>query len=511
MNEDIFNKKIYKNANPSSIIDYVGGKNIHNTIRNSIMQVNPKIMSYKRNIQNIFPKKTIDSKGTSNIIYNLKPVIERYVKDEESSSLSSKDSKTNISIKSHKNIIEHYKNVKTINHRFIKNNIGDRLYASSNRIFNYNENKINERNKYLLNKSVTNDINLVKYSPFQNDNFSNIDIRSITNLSDEEKGEFDLNKYPESDGERRINIKKKTKKAKHKDFQEKVKEIKIKFYVMISLIYFSLHLLCLKISLNLSMPKAPALGVSSFIICFNNLLISVLFMKLDQISFNQFLKFKIGNFFLKIVINYLRILLTIKSLQHLNLFSFILIINMTPLIISYISIRENNLSFKVSDSVCYVLFLFICLSELIVHNKVSMFCTFSLMILNTFSYLTKINVIKSVHSYIVEFGSSLIGISISPLIMSVNKDFLNISFSQYILFVIICFTYFLYHYFESKFTRSSLGQGYQIWTNSLIVILYIIYCNFLLRENIHLNSYIFLGLSFIINIHAKLRNDFNEI
>lgn len=46
------------------------------------------------------------------------------------------------------------------------------------------------------------------------------------------------------------------------------------------------------------MPEIPALGVSSFIISFNTLFISLIFMKLDQVSFKEYLYFeKIGNYF----------------------------------------------------------------------------------------------------------------------------------------------------------------------------------------------------------------------
>ena len=61
------------------------------------------------------------------------------------------------------------------------------------------------------------------------------------------------------------------------------------------------------------------------------------------------------------------------------------------------------------------------------------------MIINTVITFTKITVIKNVHSYIIDIGSSLIGIAISPILMSLNEDCLNISVSQHILFTIVCF------------------------------------------------------------------------
>ena len=504
--------RIYKNVNPSSIIDYVGD---HLPRKNTLQhQINPHIMNFSRN-RTYSEKTSIEPKTTFRKINLLKPSKEERIILEESSSSNSRDSKNNKkNLVSHKNIIRQYKSVKT-KFQFSNNNINNRIYGSSNKLYNYKPSKKSIRNnKYIMNTSWANDRNnnLDKYSPFQEDIYSNIDMsRSLKSSFDDEKSEFDLNKYPESDGGKQININKKSKKPKHKDFQERAKKIKIIFYFIISIVYFSLYLLCLKITLNLSIPKITALGVSSFIISFNNLLISLLFMKLDQINFHEFIKYKFGNYFLKIVFNYIRILLTIRSLQYLNLLSFILIINMSPLIVSYMYKRENNQSFKISDSIYYFIFIIICLIEFIINNKISMICTFFLMIINIFISLAKINIIRNIHSYLIDFGSSLIGIAISPLIMTINEDLLCISFSQYLLFIIICFSYFLNHYFESKFTRDSLGQGYQIFSNIIIFLLYIIYSNFLLRENNYFITYLFLLLSFIINIHAKIRIQSNDI
>ena len=494
--------KIYKNANPSSIIDYVGG----NIPRKSSLKINPHIINYPRNLPIIYQKSIIDKKTTlPKKINYLKPVLENYILDEELSSNGSNENKDNRPLFTYKNIFKQYKSVNTNFH-----NINNRIYNSTNKLYDFQGSKKNIINNKLFNSSsINNDINTDDfsnmYSPFKDE--INSPISKIT--SEEEKSEFNLNRPSDLDMEKDKNNEE--KKPKHKDFQEKAKDIKIKFYVLISSFYFSSYLLCLKITLKLSMPEIPSMGVSLFIISFNNLFISLLFMKLDQVNYPKLPKFKNGNFFLKIIINYLRILLVINSLQHLNLLTFILILNMFPIIISYISIRENNQSFKVTDSICYFIFIIICSTEFILQNKISMICTFALMIINTFIYLAKINEMKNIHSYVIDFGSSLIGIAISPLIMSINGDNLNISISQYLLFFIICFTYFLNHYFESKITRNTLGQGLKIISNVFIIILYILYSNFLLRENNHFNSYLLLGLSFLINLHSKLRIESSDI
>ena len=83
-------------------------------------------------------------------------------------------------------------------------------------------------------------------------------------------------------------------------------------------------------------------------------------MKLDQVNLIEYLYFdKIGNYFIKIVINYIKILLTIRSLCHIKLFSFILILNMNPLLISFFSIRSNYNLYTFSDFIYYFLFIFL--------------------------------------------------------------------------------------------------------------------------------------------------------
>ena len=506
MKEESNKFQIYKNLNPSSILEYVGGGHLP---KNSPQLINPHLINFSRKRSNIYTQNKYDSKGTSPKVTILNTVFEKIKKNEESSSPDSSDSKDNNSIKSHKNILKQNKSV-NVNYKLSNTNISSQICRSTNKIYNYKLNIKKFKKNYHLDVSWVNDNNPEKYSTFTNDIYSSKDLsRSFKSSIDEDKSEFFLNKKESGEDIEEEDEKDKIEDSinqKHIDFCKKRKEMKKKFYLIISIFYFSLYLLCLKITLKLSMPEIPALGVSSFIISFNTLFISLIFMKLDQVSFKEYLYFeKIGNYFFKIVFNYVRILLTIKSLQHIKLFTFILILNMNPLLVSYISITENNRSFKSSDFFYYFIFLFIVILEFIAYNKISILSVITLMLINTFITFTKITVLKNVHSYIIDFGSSLIGIAISPIIMSLNEDCFNISVSQHILFTIVCFAYFLNHYFESKYAYYYLGQGYQICSHAIIVCLYILYSNFLLREDNTLKSYIILIFSFTVNIYGKFR------
>ena len=498
--------KIYKNGNSSSIIDYIENNPSTN---DNVQPINSHMIKYSRKRRRLYNQPKYESKINSPKVTQLNTVFEKIIKDEESSSFDSKINEEFNPTKSHKNLLNKYQNL-NINNQFTNNNINyyNKIYSSSNKIYNYKNYKLNKNNignKNFMSIHWVDENKKDKYNNFKEDIYSYKDLsKSFISSIDGDPSEFSLNKNQISDDEKKlyenINI------FKNKYSPKNSKNIKIKFYIIISAFYFSLYLLCLKISIKLSMPKIPSLGVSSFIISFNNFFLSVLFIKLDQINCNEHFNFdKFHIYILKILINYLSILLTIKSLQYLNLLSFIIIINMTPLIVSYFTIRENNKSYKPSDLIYYCFFILIYISEFIVYNKISMLSISILIILKTFTIYTKITKTKTIHSYLIDLGCSIVGIAISPIIMSINKDYLNISISQYLLFIIVCFTYFLYHYFESKFNYYSFGNGFQVFSNIIIVCLYILYSNFLLRENNHIISYLFLGLSFAINIYGKLR------
>ena len=210
--------------------------------------------------------------------------------------------------------------------------------------------------------------------------------------------------------------------------------------------------------------------------------------------------------FIKMLLNFLSILLLVKSLGKVNLIIFILILNMNPIIISFLNIRESNKTFNSKDIICYFLFILICFTEFFNNNKISMICTFLLIAINTF-IITKLNKVNDFHPYITIFGTSLIGACLSPIIMVLNRDFLHISFTQYIFFVIISLTLFFRIYFNSKHGQYPFGKEFQIISSIFLFLLFIIYSSVLLRENNFNTSYIFIVFSFIVNVYAIFRND----
>lgn len=300
----------------------------------------------------------------------------------------------------------------------------------------------------------------------------------------------------------------KQKNNNKRDFETNVKMI---FYFLISTIYLSLYFLCSKILFSTPMPYIPPIGTSLFIISFNNVILSAIFIIIDQIDYLEYLYFeKIANNFLKMIFNFSIILFTIKSLENMKLLSFIILINMKPIIISFLNIRESNKSHSFMDIFCYFLFGLICVTEFFIENKISIIFTFILIIIDTFDSFTKLNT-NTLHPYLTTLGCSIIGISISPLIMVIRNDLLIISLSQYLLFLIISLTHFLNIYFLSKYIQYSFGIKFKILSTIIIYFIFIIYSFLLLRENNTWCTYIFFIFSLFINNYAVLRNDSTNI
>ena len=284
--------------------------------------------------------------------------------------------------------------------------------------------------------------------------------------------------------------------------------IKMKFYFLTATIYLSLFLLCIKILFNYAMPHIPPIGTSLFIISFNNLIFSALFIVMDQKDYLENLYFEnIVNNFHKMVFNFISILLIIKSLENVNLLSFIILINMKPIIISFLNIISGNKTFRSMDYFCYFLFFLIIITEFLIENKISIICTYILIAIDIICSFTKLCKVKNIHPYFNIFGSSLIGISISPIKMVLSRDIFNISFPQYLLFIIISLTLFFNMYFLSKYIQYSFGKKFKIFSLMFIYALFIIYSILLLKENNGSKTYIFFFFSFFINNYFNLKND----
>ena len=92
-------------------------------------------------------------------------------------------------------------------------------------------------------------------------------------------------KVPERNLQNSPNILNKDVKDKNDEKDKQIQQIKLKkehetnvkmiFYFLTALIYYSLYLICTKILFNTPMPYIPPIGTSLFIICLNNLIYNI--------------------------------------------------------------------------------------------------------------------------------------------------------------------------------------------------------------------------------------------
>ena len=375
---------------------------------------------------------------------------------------------------------------------------------TQNQIYDYKSKTVYNINKNNLAISVPNKHQLIKENNQNNENSIKMSDMSSLELSEDEdnnlsRSRFNLAKYEEN--EKQLIIHSKNNKNKIK-----TKGIKKNFLFIISYIYYSLYLLFLKTLLVTSTPEKPTVSVSLFIIFFNNLLLSMIFMKLDHIIITNNFNYKeIGDYILKIIINFLKILLTIKSLEHINLLSLVLIINLSPVVMSYINLRQKNAPNKFIDKVFYTITIIICVYELSYQNIISILCSICLMILFGFSSFIEQKTSNNFHPYIIIFGSSIIGIAISQLFICIKTENLYISLTQYVLFILICFSFFLNNYFECKYNKYFNWQQQQRFSIIELTILTIVYSKFILKEKNRYNTPISIVLSLLTNIYGKIR------
>ena len=187
MKEEYNQNKIYKNSNPSNILDFIG-KQLPN---NNTQIMNSPLLNYTRKKGSIYKKQKFES-NTSPRMTMLNTVFEKFKKDEETSSFDSKDD--NNSIKRNENTFKPYRSV-NVNFKLNNNNVNRRISDSSKILYNNKSSKKKIKNKYYSSISWVNDNNIDKYNTYNNDKYSpNEMAMSFRSSFDEDKSEFFLKK-----------------------------------------------------------------------------------------------------------------------------------------------------------------------------------------------------------------------------------------------------------------------------------------------------------------------------
>ena len=191
MTEEFQNKKIYKNQAPSSIIDYIG----NNIVRNNTLPLKRNLLNYSRKRNSYYTSSKYEPKDNPPKVSLLKPVEEKILNDEESSSFENNEE--NNSSESYKKEFKLYQS-ENINYNYLNNGINNKIYNSTNQLYNFQSN-----NSYYKNKYSSKDINIKLNinSPYINDKFSLQEMSNSFKISNYDKSEFFLNNNQDSDDE----------------------------------------------------------------------------------------------------------------------------------------------------------------------------------------------------------------------------------------------------------------------------------------------------------------------
>ena len=287
--------------------------------------------------------------------------------------------------------------------------------------------------------------------------------------------------------------------------KSKIKNIKRGFLLIMSILYYSIFLLSVKLINTVKIPEIPSTSTILFIIYFNELIFSFVFIRIDQIDIiKNFNTDDLNHFIIEILSEFLKTLLTVKSLEGLPLISFILIPYLYPLVTSFICLKQKMEYTTKIDRIFYLIGFFVIFYELLSFDKLNIIYTILLLFIFSFDSTRRYQTSKNFHVYFLIFGSGIIGVSVSPLLMCVNESNICISIIQYLLIFILCFAHFFYLYFTQKYTKvKAENDGKLMFTFLLPIIL--MYSFFIFHDKYCFSTYFMLLLSLCSHVYGRVK------
>ena len=285
----------------------------------------------------------------------------------------------------------------------------------------------------------------------------------------------------------------------------KIKFIKKTFLLNMSISYYSIFLLCVKLIDKIKLPETPPASAILFIIYFNELLFSFIFMRLDQIDITKnFNTDDLYHFIIEICLEFIKTLLTVKSLQKLPLLSFILILYLNPLITSLIYLKQKMEYTTKVDKVFYIIGSCVIFYEIVAFDRLGVICSTLLLVILSFETARKYKTSTNFHVYYLIFGSSVVGVSVSPLLMCANEGNYYISVIQYLLIFVLCFAHFFCSYFTQKYVKIKMENDGKLMFNIILPIIWM-YSYFIFHDRYNYSTYFILFLSLCSHVYGRIK------
>ena len=341
--------------------------------------------------------------------------------------------------------------------------------------------------------------------------------------------ETDLSNQPTSIIDRiSKEIKHKKKKIKEANANIKIQSNKSKFLLLTYIFIYSLYLLSIKIIVypkNQNSNEYPSLSIIVFFMGIFQIIFSLIFMKIDHIDITKtknFNKNEIDELIFRALVEFINILFILLSLSNMRIVSSITIFLLSPIIRTFILLKQKMDQIKKFDKLCYAFLFVVCLiylmqdfyieeekKENFIDNYIgTVYCMISAVTIALTSISEK-KTCNDFHPYVIVFVSGLFGVSISPIWMNIQGVSFDVTPSDCTLFVFSAFCFFFMFYYNQKFVQMSFFLN-KSGLNYITIVLGYGFSIFILDEPITLSDILASVISILVNFYSKIRLEISE-
>ena len=357
-------------------------------------------------------------------------------------------------------------------------------------------------------------------------NNSNSIRRELTNINNSNNNQQQQQQQPTSIIDRLSKeLKNKKRQKKEVNVHLSIQMIKNVFYLICNILFYSLYLLSIKILFYLQTLNMNQVHITSsvvlFFIGFYQVLLSSLLMKVDHLQITKpkvFNKSEVDELILRGVFEFVNNIFLVLSLSHMRLASAVTIFFLSPIIRTFMYLKQKMDPIENYDKLCYICSLLVCLifvlqvvyKENFKDNFKGTCYSIITAISMGISSLSERKTCNEFHPYIISFVVGLFGVSICPLWMSVVNADLDIGCNEVMLFTFCGICFFFKFYYEQKYLQ--LMQNTMSFSNNYFVIIIIGYLfgMLVLGEAVTVIDVVASLIAILVNYYSQIRLELSE-
>ena len=316
-------------------------------------------------------------------------------------------------------------------------------------------------------------------------------------------------------------LKHKTKQKANSNSSMTILYIKSLFLLLCSLMFSSFYYLSLKVNIY----TKPSTSITIFIFGLSQMVISLLFCYIDNIDISldrNFNRNDIDELLLRSFCEFLSNTMMIMTLSAMRIVSAMTVFYLSPIIKTFIVLKQKMDSIKKFDKLCYVfsfvvVIIFI-LQDFYERNKKENFIddilgTVLAMITAVLSAVTSLSERKTkneFHPYIVNFVSGIFAVSTSPILMNIQQcNFTSLSLSDCLLIFVSTVSFFFTCYYRQKYMQSGFLMS-KSGVNYIVLGLAYVFSIFVLDEPVTLSDILASIIAMLVNFYSNLRLELSE-